>query len=55
MTLFMNVELGLKITSPNMKQIPKLEFSIGLGQKNEIINGYGFRVENNPPPNMKQI
>ena len=36
-----------------MKIFQKLEFSLGLGHKNDIIHGYGVRVENPPPPNMK--
>ena len=56
MTLFMGMGLGLKITLPQHETNRKLEFSIGLGHKNDIIHGYGVRVENNPPPpNMKQI
>ena len=50
MTLFMGMGLGLKITLPQHETNPKLEFSIGLGHKNEIIHGYGVGVENNPPP-----
>ena len=50
MTLFMGVGLGLKITPAKHEKITKLEFSIGLGHKNDIIHGYGVRVENNPPP-----
>ena len=67
MTLFMDMALGLKTPPPNMKifqnwksenpppkheNIPKLELSLRLGHKNDIIHGYGVRVEN-PPPNMK--
>ena len=50
MTLFMGMGLGLTITPAEHEKIPKLEFSIGLGHKNDIIHGYGVRVENNPPP-----
>ena len=49
MTLFMGMGLGLKITLPQHETNRKLEFSIGLGHKNDIIHGYGVRVENNPP------
>ena len=49
MTLFMGMGLELKITSAEHETIPKLEFSIGLGHKNDIIHGYGVGVENNPP------
>ena len=55
MTLFMGMGLGLKITPAQHETNPKLEFLIGLGHKNDIIHGYGVRVEDNPPPNMKQI
>ena len=48
MTLFMGIGLGLKITLPERETIPKLEFSIGLGHKNDIIHGYRVGVENNP-------
>ena len=48
MTLFMDMGLGLK-TPPKHENIPKLEFSLGLGHKNDIIHGYGVRVENPPP------
>ena len=44
--------LGLKTPPPKHENIPTLEFSLGLGHKNDIIHGYGVRVEN-PPPNMK--
>ena len=52
MTLFMDMGLGLKTPPPKHENIPKLEFSLGLGPKNDIIHGYGVRVET-PPPNMK--
>ena len=52
MTLFMDMGLGLKTPPPKHENIPKLEFSLGLGHKNDIIHGYGVRVET-PPPNMK--
>ena len=48
MTLFMGIGLGFKITPAEHETIPKLGFSIGLGHKNDIIHGYGVRVENNP-------
>ena len=32
-----------------MKIFQKLEFSLGLGHKYDIIHGYGVRVENAPP------
>ena len=51
MTLFMDMGLGLK-PPPKHENIPKLEFSLGLGYKNDILHGYGVRVEN-PPPYMK--
>ena len=44
MTLFMDMGLGLK-TPPKHESIPKLEFSLGLGHENDIIHGYGVRVE----------
>ena len=47
MTLFMGMGLGLKITPPQHETNLKLEFSIGLGHKNDIIHGYGVGVENN--------
>ena len=50
MTLFMAMGFGLKITHAEHEKIPKLEFPIGLGHKNDIIHGYGVGVENNPPP-----
>ena len=52
MTLFMDMGLGLKPPPPKHKNIPKLEFSLGLGHTNDIIHIYGVRVENTPP-NMK--
>ena len=48
MTLFMGMGLGLKITPAEHEKILKLEFSIGLGHKNDIIHGFGVGVENNP-------
>ena len=48
----MDMGLGLKTPPPKHENIPKLEFSLGLGPKNDIIHGYGVRVET-PPPNMK--
>ena len=48
MKLFMGMGLGLKITLPQHETNPKLEFSIGLGHKNEIIHGYVVGVQNNP-------
>ena len=51
MTLFMDMGLGLK-DPPKHENIPKLECSLGSGHKNDIIHGYGVRVEN-PPQNMK--
>ena len=48
MTLFMGMGLELKITPAEHETIPKWEFSIGLGHKNEIIHGYGVGVDNNP-------
>ena len=48
MTLFMDMGLGLKTPPPKHENIPKLEFSLGLGHKNDIIHGYGVRVENPP-------
>ena len=49
MTSFMGMGLGFKITPPPQHETnPKLEFSIGLGHKNDIIHGYGVGVENNP-------
>ena len=53
MTLFMDMKLGLKKPPPKHENIPKLEFSLRLGHKNDIIHGYGVRVEKPPPPNMK--
>ena len=45
MTLFMDMGLGLKNPPRKLK---KLEFSLGLGHKNDIIHGYGVRVESPP-------
>ena len=53
MTLLMNMGLGLK-NPPKNENIPTLEFSSGLGHKNDIIHGYGVRVEN-PPENMEKF
>ena len=51
----MDMGLGLKKTPPpNMNIFPKLEFSLGLGHKNDIIHGYGARVEK-PPPKHENI
>ena len=44
----MDMGLGLK-PPPKHETIPKLEFSLGLGHKNDILHGYGVRVEKNPP------
>ena len=49
MTLFMYMGLGLKTPPRKLENIPKLEFSLGLGHKNDIIHGYGVRVEKTPP------
>ena len=46
----MDMGLGLK-PPPKHETIPKLEFSLGLGHKNDILHGYGVRVEKNPPKN----
>ena len=54
MTFFMDMGLGLKSPPPNMKIFQKMEFSLGLGHKNDIIYGYRDRVEK-PPPNMKMF
>ena len=54
MTLFMDMGLGLKKTPPKHENIPKLEFSLGLGHNNDIIHGYGVGVEN-PPPKHENI
>ena len=48
----MDMGLGLKTPPPKHENISKLEFSLGWGHKNDIIHGYGVRVET-PPPNMK--
>ena len=40
MKLFMGMGSGLKITLPQHETNRKLEFSIGLGHKNDIIHGY---------------
>ena len=48
MKLFMGIGLGFKITPAEHEKTPKSESSIGLGHKNDIIHGYGVRVENKP-------
>ena len=52
MALFMDMGLGLKNSPPRHENIPRLEFSLGLGHKNDIIHGYGLRAET-PPKNIK--
>ena len=49
MTLFMDMGLGLKNPPPNMKIFQNWNFSLGLGHKNDILHGYGTRVEKSPP------
>ena len=49
----MDMGLGWRRPLPKHENIPKFEFSLGFGHKNDIIHGYGVRVENPPPQNMK--
>ena len=53
MTLFMDMGLGLKNPPPKHVNIPKLEFSLGFGHKNDIIHGYAVRVEKTPSEHEK--
>ena len=52
MTFFMDMGLGLKIPPPKHVNIPKLEFTLGLGTKMTLFMdmGLGFKT---PPQNMK--
>ena len=45
------MDMGLGLNKPPQKKkiFEKLEFSLGVGHKNDIIHGYGVRVENPPP------
>ena len=49
MTFCMDMGLGLKPPPQKNGNIPKLEFSLKLGHKKDIIHGYGVRVETPPP------
>ena len=48
MTLFMDMALGLKTPPPKHENIPKLEFSLGLGTKMTLFMDMGLGLKTPP-------